>query len=41
LLCHPHLEETLREGLGKNMQIGVFRQIGGHPDNIRALSGQF
>ena len=24
LLGHAHLEETIREGLGENMQIGIF-----------------
>jgi hypothetical protein len=27
-------------GLGENMQVGVFRQVGGQPDDVRALIGQ-
>ena len=37
---HAHLIETIRVGLGKNVQVGVLGEVSGEADDVRTLIRQ-
>ena len=40
LLGHAHLEEAVGVGVAEDVHVGVLGQVGGQPDDLRALLGQ-